>query len=90
MNAPRDGRNCCFELAFVFFFLVVDFLFGNPVRCQAQGVKSPLIIGDLKIRAESGDSTAQQYLINFLSRADPRAPGLRYRPGVGALRRVQK
>jgi uncharacterized protein len=43
------------------------------LRAQIPNSVSSII--ELKTRAESGDSNAQQYLINFLSQADTQAPG---------------
>jgi TPR repeat protein len=75
MHALLDRPSCLFKPLLVLACLLVDASLSPLAHPRGQSFNSLPSIADLKARAESGDSAASQYLVNFLLQADAQAPG---------------
>ena len=72
MHASLDSNRLLRRL--VLSCLFVATVLSPPAQPRAQD-SSASFITDLKIRAESNESSAKQHLVDFLSQADTLAPG---------------
>jgi TPR repeat protein len=75
MRTPLARSNWLYKLLRIVTCCLFDATLSSNAHPGAQISNSPSSIAELRARAESGDSAASQYLVNFLLQADALAPG---------------